>query len=353
MKNIVTLEHSRKAIGRAGDTLVQKNMLSEEYNNALNKLSNWRASHVYPLLIVQNLLHRRAKKIDKKVLVVQRLKRIPSIVNKLEINPGMKLHRLQDIGGCRAIMSDMANVYALRDNIIKKFSNHILIKENDYIKEMKESGYRGIHLIYKFQGKIHTDFNNHLIEIQLRTQLQHAWATSVEIMGTYLNEPLKSSQGNQDILDFFKKISLLFSFAEDNHQNMSPESMKSLKDSIISDIDTLDIITKLRAFSVTTKSIAQRNKKEGYTLLKLDTNKMVVNIAYFDKYEFDKASEEYLRLERESGNMESDNIVLVSTLTVHNLKKAYPNYFADSNNFIENLEKLLELKFLTNPNRKS
>ena len=57
------------------------------------------------------------------------------------------------------------------------------------------------------------------------------------------------------------------------------------------------------------------------------------------------AVQEYLRLERESGNMNSDNIVLVSTQSVHNLKKAYPNYFADSNKFIENLEKLVEKSF--------
>lgn len=348
MSNIVTLIHSRKAIGRAGDTLVEAQMLTQQYNDALEKLSNWRASHVYPLLIIHKLLLSRAKKIDKKVLSVQRLKRIPSIVNKLKRYPRMKLHRLQDIGGCRAILSDITKVYDLRKDITKKFSNHLLIKENDYIEEMKDSGYRGIHLIYKFQGKTHTDFNEHLIEIQLRTQLQHTWATSVEIMGTYLNESLKSSQGSQDILDFFKKISLLFSFAEKNNQNMSPSSVKALKSSILDDINSLDIITKLRAFSVTTKSISKNNNKDGYSLLNLDTNKRVVNIMHFKKDDLEVAVNEYLRLERESGNMNSDNIVLVSTLSIYNLKKAYPNYFADSNQFIHNLEELLEQKFTKN-----
>jgi len=57
------------------------------------------------------------------------------------------------------------------------------------------------------------------------------------------------------------------------------------------------------------------------------------------------AINEYLKLERESGNMNSDNIVLVSTQSVHNLKKAYPNYFADSKVFIKNLEELLDKEF--------
>jgi len=345
LKSIVTLEHSRKAIGRAGDILVREELLTEEYNDALEKLSNWRASHVYPLLIIHKLLLSRAKKIDKKVLSAQRLKRIPSIVNKLKRYESMKLHRLQDIGGCRVILSDIDQVYDLKKDITKKFSNHLLVKENDYILEMKDSGYRGIYLIYKYQGKTHTSFNNHLIEIQLRTRLQHAWATSVEILGTYLNESLKSSQGNQEVLDFFKKVSLLFSFAEKNSADMNTDSMKALKKSVIDDIKQLDIITKLKAFSVTTKSISKGDKKDGYSLLNLDTSKMVVNIMHFKKADLEHAVQEYLRLERESGSMNSDNIVLVSTQSVHNLKKAYPNYFADSNKFISNLETLLEKSF--------
>ena len=344
MVNIVELKYSRKAIGRAGEILAKENLLTEEYNDALEKLSNWRASHVYPLAIIQQLLNKRAKKIDKKSLIAQRLKRTPSIINKLKRFPNMKLHRLQDIGGCRAILFNIDKVYKLRDNIVNNFSKHILIKENDYIQQMKDSGYRGIHLIFKFRGK-HEEFNNHLIEIQLRTKVQHSWATAVEILGTYFKESLKSSEGSQEILDFFKKVSLLFSYHEDNKLNLTENALNQLKNSIQNDIDNFDLIKKLKAFSVTTQSIAQRDKKTGYTLLKLDTEKMIVNIQYFNNNEMKLAIQEYLKLERESGNLNSDNIVLVSTQSVHNLKKAYPNYFADSKVFIETLEHLLEKKF--------
>jgi len=42
--------------------------------------------------------------------------------------------------------------------------------------------------------------------------------------------------------------------------------------------------------------------------------------------------------------MENSNsdVVLVSTESVHSLKKAYPNYFADITDFTKNLEKILE-----------
>ncbi len=42
-----------------------------------------------------------------------------------------------------------------------------------------------------------------LIELQLRTRLQHEWATAVETMGTFLQSSLKSSQGPEEWLDFF------------------------------------------------------------------------------------------------------------------------------------------------------
>lgn len=341
VKNFVALKYSRKSIGRAGDVLVKKQILTYEYNDALEKLSNWRASHVYPLSIIYQLLSRRATKIDKRALMAQRLKRSPSIISKLKRFPQMKLNRLQDVGGCRAILSDVNKVYKLRNDITKKFSKHILVKENDYINEMKDSGYRGIHLIYKYQGNINLDFNNHLIEIQIRTKLQHAWATAVEILGTYLDEAFKSSQGSQEILDFFKKVSLLFSYSEKNKLELNSLSMIQLKKTIQNDIDELDLITKLRAFSVTTDSIVQGKNKDGYTLLNLDSKEKIVKIKYFKKDDMEIAINEYLRLERESGNMNSDNIVLVSTQSVHNLRKTYPNYFADSKVFIDNLEKLL------------
>lgn len=347
MTPIIPLEFSRKSVGRAGETLSSKNLTSEEYHSALEVLSNWRASHIYPLSKIQYLLYRRAREVDGTALIAQRLKRTPSIINKLKIMKNTKLQRLQDIGGCRAILKDIESVYKLRDNIVKKFSKHKLIKENNYILEVKESGYRSIHLIYKFQATKHTEFNNHLIEIQLRTKLQHAWATAVEILGTYTNQPLKSSLGNQEILNLLKKISLLFSCKENNIHDYSEQAIRNLVKTIQNDLEKpeLDIITQLEAFSVTTDYVTKHNKKDnsGYTLLYLDRKEMVVKIKIFKKNAQEDAVSEYIKLEKESKNSDNDNIVLVSTESAYNLKKTYPNYFADSKYFIKQLEAYLNL----------
>ena len=341
MTPIIPLDYSRKAVGRAGATLQEGRYPAEEYSQALEVLSNWRASHIYPLSKIQNLLYKRAKKVDSKALIAQRLKRTPSIINKLKLMKNSQLHRMQDIGGCRAILSDISKVYELRNNIVNKFSNHILQKEDDRIKVMAESGYRSIHLIYKFQVYKHTEFNNHLIEIQLRTKLQHAWATAVEILGTYLNEALKSSQGSKEVLGLLKKISLLFSYHEKTY-DISPQSIGNLKADIANDIHDLDIVTQLRAFSVTTKTIDSKKYKDGYALLYLDTTKMVVNIQWFNKNNQQHAIDKYLEYEKESIDKSNDNIVLVSIENTKLLRKTYPNYFADSKYFISELEKLLQ-----------
>jgi hypothetical protein len=46
-------------------------------------------------------------------------------------------------------------------------------------------------------------YNGLRIEMQLRSRLQHAWATAVETVGTFLRQALKSSQGEGAWLKFF------------------------------------------------------------------------------------------------------------------------------------------------------
>ncbi len=53
-----------------------------------------------------------------------------------------------------------------------------------------------------------------LIEVQLRTRLQHNWATAVETVGIFTGEALKSSQGNEDWQDFFRLVSTWFAHKE-------------------------------------------------------------------------------------------------------------------------------------------
>ena len=58
-------------------------------------------SHLNALNHMVETVHFACDKIDKKHIVVSRLKRTPSIVSKLKRFDKMKLRNMQDIAGCR------------------------------------------------------------------------------------------------------------------------------------------------------------------------------------------------------------------------------------------------------------
>ncbi len=104
---------------------------------------------------------------------------------------------MQDIGGCRVIMKSIRHVNKLKRELKKRGDYQV----KDYIAEPKEDGYRSVHLIGKFPGKERG--SQYSIEIQLRTAIQHSWATAVEIIDLFTKQSLKSNQGKQDWKDFF------------------------------------------------------------------------------------------------------------------------------------------------------
>lgn len=254
-------EYSKKTVSRAGDKLLAEGTSEEEYLTALNIINNWRSSHAFPLTTVQTFLRSKASKIDRNALIAQRLKRVPSILGKLKRFDKMRLHRMQDIGGCRAVVSDSQKVYKLRDNFVNSRTRNELLKQNDYIKFPKESGYRGIHLIYKYCGTKKHIYSGHIIEVQIRTRIQHAWATSVEIIGIFLKESLKSSQGPKEWLRFFELVGILFSCLENCiPENFSDNQIQSIREEATFLAIKLGVIEKLQAFSVSTKHIGTQNK---------------------------------------------------------------------------------------------
>jgi len=97
-------QYNRGRVDAAGDTLLHPPISSDEYETALSVINNWRTSHGYPLQCLKMVLLGRAKSIESKALIAQRLKRLPSIELKLKNNPHMKLSQMQDLGGCRAVV---------------------------------------------------------------------------------------------------------------------------------------------------------------------------------------------------------------------------------------------------------
>lgn len=97
-----------------------------------------------------------------------RIKTAHSIYNKL-IKKGYlpvkkNISRLKDIIGIRVVCSSLEDVYRLGD-MIKGIENVVVIKEKDYIKKPKKSGYRSLHLIVRMPYYK----KRSCVEIQIRT----------------------------------------------------------------------------------------------------------------------------------------------------------------------------------------
>ncbi len=84
-----------------------------DMDSALSIAGNWRSSHGYPLHVFKTVLRNRAKKFDPRALVAQRLKRLPSVITKLQRFHTMQLSTMQDLGGCRAVVRAVSNVDGL------------------------------------------------------------------------------------------------------------------------------------------------------------------------------------------------------------------------------------------------
>ena len=100
----------------------------------------------------------------------------------------------------------------------------------DYIKIPKQSGYRGIDLIFRYKNKNNPSYDGLRIEMQIRTKLQHLWATAVEVMGTLRGEKLKSGMGDEKWQYFFSIVSSYFAYKEIEPPNISRNEPK--KDSV-------------------------------------------------------------------------------------------------------------------------
>lgn len=335
--SIVQPTSSKKAVMRAGKRLSEcygANCPLED--EPLEILNNWRLSHSYPLKKIRWYLEQNAIKVDSKALVAERIKRVPSIVNKLNRFPSMRLDRMQDLGGCRAVVSRIEDVYKVVESIKNTRFIHVLKNEKDYIEDPKDSGYRSYHLVYAFHNKKYEKLNGLQIEMQIRTAVQHSWATAVEIVGAFTAQSLKSSQGNELWLEFFKLASFYFQEIEKGKRyKNAPDDLNQL-------YEALNVDNFVRACAVTANHIDKTKQPWAmYYLMEFNPNKGNINIRSYPTNMLKKAGDDYLETESRCRDIIGAEVALVSTNELDNLRNAYPNYFADTRTFTHNLTKVL------------
>lgn len=345
-------QYSKRQIDAVGRHLIELNSDSSPYmENALSILNNFRSSHSFPLNTMRTYLQRKSKEIYLDSLVTQRIKRRAAIEHKLLQMNSLKLSKMQDIGGCRAVMQSTDDVQKLVQIYRKSSIKHKLVKHNDYIYEPKKSGYRGHHLIYSYFSDKKETYNGLRIEIQIRSHLQHVWATAVETVGTFTDQAFKSSMGDQDWLRFFALMSAVFAREEnspiipctpDDHEDLTQE-LKRLNES-------LNIIERLSAYKVITNAVLITNavynrpvkKNIHFFVLNLDIKNRTIQMQTFPFSQRDSAETTYLQTEEKIRGDDTKDVVLISTDSVDSIQKAYPNYFSDISIFTDEVVKVID-----------
>ncbi|GGF54086.1 RelA/SpoT domain-containing protein [Alteromonas lipolytica] len=355
--------YSGKQITKAGKFLAFGDYNdNSSFNHCFDILVFWRGEHSDSLEEAFSLLQRTVKPIEKDALFAKRLKRYVSIVSKLQRFENMTLKKMQDIGGCRAVVSSEKKVRKivreLRKSRTFKYPDS-RFRYKDYIENPKEDGYRSYHMIGQFPSK---DKSLKNIEIQIRTYLQHYWATALEIIDLFTNQSLKTNQGKKEWEDFFKLVGSLFAILDrvPSYHNLSIEDrisgyfIKSEQseadtgnqlDNLARIIRKLDIVRLFSSFANSLKIVGDElndHEEAGYILLVIDPDNEQLEYTIFDNRDSVSAQEKYAHQESIAASPHNNLIVaLVYTSSIEDVREAYPNFFADSTKFIEHLNTLI------------
>ena len=338
--------YSRAQVNAAGNALIASSTSLDGRRRARTVLNDWRAAHSLPLERVRTELQER---VPGDAWVAQRFKRLSSIEAKLRRFGSMKLARMQDIGGCRAVLPTAPDVFAAADAYASRLLRHAVAHVHDYIAKPKASGYRGIHLVSRFRAA-HEDeavYDGMRIEIQLRSRLQHIWATTVETVAIFSGQALKSSVGDADWLRLFALMGTEIARAEGLPTvPETPVEMTVLRNELAALARAVEAMPRLQRYRETLRVLEGhlRNGRAEYFHIVVESVPDGTARVRWNEYaadERDEAVRAFEDVEAATDHFPGTDTVLVRVSSVDALRDAYPSYFADARAFSERLKTVI------------
>ena len=343
-------EYSRTQVNAAGAALIDPESSLNDLRRARAIVNNWRAAHSLPLDRVRTELQERVAPLGEEALVAQRLKRLTSIDAKLGRFRNMNLARMQDVGGCRAVLPSVDDVRRIARSYSDSPPRHRVVHTDDYLSNPRASGYRGFHLVSRFEPGEEEEavYAGMRIEIQLRSRLQHAWATAVETVGTFSGQALKSSEGDEDWLHFFALMASEIAFSEECPLVPDTADRRDILRRELADAaGALDAVARLERYRLTLKVLEGhvRNGQAEYFHIAVESLPDGAARVRWNEYGADEREEAIRAFEEVEAAIEhfpgSAETVLVRVASVDALRSAYPSYFADTRAFVAELEKAI------------
>lgn len=192
----------------------------------------------------------------------------------------MSLTTMQDIGGCRVIVDTLEQVYQMDERLRKSRMRHGRKECYDYLKRPKLDGYRSFHLVFSYFSEKNPQYNGLFIEVQIRTHIQHLWATAVEMMDTFTGDPLKIGRGSPENRQFFVYASELLRIYEESGYNLDAVNQSPVKNYLVKYDSDHNILNRLNTIKEAVSFVRQADAKgQGYYLLRLDigSGKLTIN----------------------------------------------------------------------------
>lgn len=283
----------------------------------LQHLHNFRLSFKESLNEIFQVLSDESKQVQKNRIVSFRMKKIDTIISKLNREKGMDLDRMGDIAGCRCIVQSESAIHKIIDRLSKKYT----LKKTDKISVPDEDGYKAFHIYVKSKNcKI-----NRTVEIQLRTNDQHYWSTLVEIFDVIYDTSIKTGDYSKPELNEFLKL-------YSGKQNLSLENK----------IRLIEIEKKYKLYNQLNETFRKnvinlRMKwhdyesytKDTYILFDVDQDTKETSVKLFDTF-IEAENVYFLNFTSKEGDL------LVTYLNISNfaqLSTAYSNYILTNHDF--------------------
>jgi putative GTP pyrophosphokinase len=325
---------SRKRVSRAGDAVRDGNASADD----LRVFNLWRGAHAYVINSFQAMLRGRTRGLD--IAVAQRHKRRTTIFRKLRRFPEMRLHRMDDVAGCRLIFPDIDALRVFRAGLHSAKFQHKLRNDPDkydYITTPKPDGYRGIHDVYVYdvRGKGGAAYKGLQIELQYRTIYQHAWATCVEVIGFVTQSNPKFKEGDKRYEQIMILASELIARVWEGVSGPLPDLSNNDLVNAFSALDTdLGFIDMLRALNASDEVL--RGRSQNLILIFSRDEPLEIRAYSTDR----EALSALLDLEIDAMFGEKDIVAVRGNKK--DVRTAFRNYFTDARDFLEFIDQALE-----------
>ncbi|MBA8887883.1 hypothetical protein FHW12_002097 [Dokdonella fugitiva] len=329
---------SKNQVRNAGKRIAAAQDIFAANEEDVEVVDEWRKAHLTPLSSIAMWL--RKPSIDATGLApAQRLKRRSTVLDKLIQGRASDASTMQDLGGCRLIFPNVQGLQDFRNYLeTKTRAAHMLQHHRDkydYIATPKQTGYRGVHYVYGYEpsSSSNAELKGLKIEVQLRTDVQHAWATSVEIADLVLGARTKFEDGTGRYGEFFRVASELLARRHEGMTSCLPTlSDRELLAAFHREEGSHNLLDRLDRL----REQGDLSKIKEHTVLAFQTD------GTLEIFGYTKANRAVEKERELIDNPSCAHVVYVRASTPSAIKNSYRNYLTNPTDFVKLMREALD-----------